>query len=80
MRYAYFTKQSTFNLRAIEKFKKKALHYLSFGTQYICSNPLGNARIEGVTKWKSAFWIVELNDAPATIQQIDVLQKYWFSV
>jgi len=53
---------------------------LSSGIQYICSNPLGYARIEGVTRWKCAFWIVELNDAPATIQQSDVLQNYWFLV
>jgi len=41
---------STFNLRAMEKFKKSKVRYiiLSSGIQSKCSNPLGNARIEGV--------------------------------
>jgi len=51
---AYLTKQSTFNLRAIEKFKKnkqKSVTLFHFwGIQYICSNPLGHARIEGVSR------------------------------
>ena len=41
----------------------------------VSSNPLGIARFEGVTRWKCSFCIVELNDAPATIQQSAVLQK-----
>jgi len=47
------------------------MRYIIFssGIQYKCSDPLGNARIEGVTKWKCAFCIVELDDAPATVQQ-----------